>query len=231
MYSVVLMAALTTGAGSPAWCFGSNSCHGCWSSCHGCWSSCSGCWGGCHGSYGCCGGCYGCWNSCHGYWACHGCYASYGCCGGCYGYGHGCHGCYGYSCYGSCYGCCGGVIYAPPAAPPSAKPMEQAPPPKKTTQAGSGSAQARVTINLPADATLFVDDQPMKATSATRVFRTPQLEADATYYYVLRAEVTRDGQKQSEEKRILVRAGESVRASFTELDSIATARAQAALNP
>jgi len=123
------------------------------------------------------------------------------------------------------------VIYAPPAAPPSAKPVEQAPAPKKTTQVGSGSAQARVTINLPADATLFVDDQQMKATSATRVFRTPELDPDATYYYVLRAEVIRDGQKQSEEKRILVRAGESVRASFTDLDSIATARAQAALNP
>ena len=72
MYSVVLMAALTTGGETPA--FGRHGCHGC------------------YGCYGCCGGCWGCYG-CYGCYGCHGCW---GCCGGCYG----CGGCWGGGYYG-----------------------------------------------------------------------------------------------------------------------------------
>jgi uncharacterized protein (TIGR03000 family) len=67
MYSVVLMAALSTGGEMPA--FGRHGCRGCWGCCGGCWGCCGGCWGCCGG---CCGGCWGCCG---------------GCCGGCYGGG------------------------------------------------------------------------------------------------------------------------------------------------
>ncbi len=74
MYSVVLMAALTTGVDLPdrggcrggcyGGCYGGRSgrrhgCHGC-CGCYGCWGGCYGCWGGCYG------GCYGCWGGCYG---------------------------------------------------------------------------------------------------------------------------------------------------------------------
>jgi hypothetical protein len=75
MYSMVLMAALTTGSVAPE-------CHR-WGGCCGCYGGYGGgCYGGCYGGYGGCyggggwGGCYGCWGG----------YSSWGCCG-CYGGG------------------------------------------------------------------------------------------------------------------------------------------------
>src|SRR5437764_116692 len=91
MYSVVLMAALTTTAAEAPACWG---CRG-YSACYGC----SGCYGGGYG------GCYGCWGGCWG--SCYGGYGSH------WVSSYGCHGCYG--CYG-CYGCNG---YAPVMVAPT----------------------------------------------------------------------------------------------------------------
>jgi uncharacterized protein (TIGR03000 family) len=119
MYSVVLMAALTTGVDLPD--FGRRGgCHGCRGGCYGgCYGGYGGCWGGGYG-YGCCGGGYGgCWGGGYGYGCCGGGYGGcwgggygYGCMGsGCWGGGYG-YGCTGYSCYGGfgygCTGCYGG---------------------------------------------------------------------------------------------------------------------------
>jgi uncharacterized protein (TIGR03000 family) len=208
MYSLVLMAALTTGGEAPAWFFR----HGC----HGC-----------HGCYGGCFGCHGCWG---GGWSCGGCYG--GGCYGCYGGGYG-------GCYGGCYGCYGGGYggwyggHAPamgmPMAP-SAPPTETVPAPKKEDEKRSSTAgPAKLIVELPADAKLFVDDQLMKATSAIRTFNTPSLSPGQAYYYMLRAEVVRDGQPVQETKRVIVRAGQTVRASFPDLGTVATARAETAL--
>jgi uncharacterized protein (TIGR03000 family) len=82
-------------------------------------------------------------------------------------------------------------------------------------------------VELPADAKLYVDDQLMKTGSDRREFKTPVLEAGQTYFYILRAEVTRDGKSFTETKRVTVRAGDEIRASFSELPASATvARAQ-----
>src|SRR5216683_3019694 len=83
MYSMVLMAALTTGGQTPDWCF------------H---ASC--------GGYNC--GCYGCWGN----WGSYG-YSYYTCFGSGYGCYGGCHGCYGYGGCWSCNGGCVGSPYAP----------------------------------------------------------------------------------------------------------------------
>lgn len=216
MYSLVMMAALTTGGEAPNFFFhkwGCHGCHGCWSSCHGCWggwSGCNGCWGGCHG-----------WGrglfshrwSCHGCWGgCHGCYSA---CNGCYRVSYGCHGCHG-GCHAGCHGC-----YAPaaaPAMPPAGG--EAVPAPKKGAQL---SAPAKLVVELPENAKLYVDEHPMKATSAVRSFNTPGLQPGQTYYYMLRAEVVRDGKTLEETQRILVRAGETVRASFPQLEFSLTA--------
>jgi uncharacterized protein (TIGR03000 family) len=77
--------------------------------------------------------------------------------------------------------------------------------------------RGKLVVDLPADAQLFVDDQPMKTNSSRRVFRTPVLEPGQAYYYILRAEVVRDGKKESATQRVIVRPGEESTASFAGL--------------
>ena len=60
----------------------------------------------------------------------------------------------------------------------------------------------------------------MKASSERRTFKTPALEVGEAYYYILTAEVVRDGAKQTQTKRIVVRAGETATAAFTDMDRV-----------
>ena len=62
-------------------------------------------------------------------------------------------------------------------------------------------------VEVPADAKLYIDDRLMKTSAAKRTFNTPTLEEGQLYYYILRAELTRDGQTYSETKRVIVRSG------------------------
>lgn len=199
MYSVVLMAALTTAPEAP-----------------GCWIKC-GCHGGCYGGCYSCGGCYGC-GGCSG-WGCAGCY------GGCWspGYsniyavspwnafamaygGYGFYGC-GCTCFGTPY------IAKPTPPAPAGKPAEEIPPPKK----GEGApGAAKLTIELPEGAKLFVDNQPIQATG-TRTFNTPRLELGQSYYYMIKVEVVRDGKTISDTKQVIVRAGQTAKADFLAL--------------
>ncbi len=234
MYSVVLMAALTTAPSAQSWHRGG--CHGC-HSCHGCYATRGYVAAACTCSYGCYGsGCYG----------CYGCYGSpwygasytsgsYGCAVGvvpvyqC----HGCYGCYGgWSCYG--YPTHHAVTEsAPPSTTvpekkPATKPgkIEETPPPlerKKTEE----QARARVIVDVPADAKLFVDGQLINTTSARRIFQTPELIAGQTYYYELTAEVIRDGQTISASQRVILRPGQAATASFADLGRRSDATAQA----
>src|SRR5438876_574441 len=154
MYSLVLMAALTTGGQTPDLCF-HRSC----------------------GGYNC--GCYACWG-----------------CGGCHGY-------------------TGSV--GSPYAPGDVVPGTVMPPAPEGTKKEEGGARvdpnrARLVVEVPANAKLFIDDQPMKSSAATRVFNTPKLEKGQTYYYEVKVEVARDGVMHSETRKVLVRAGERARA-------------------
>src|SRR5262245_23130074 len=145
MYSMVLMAALTTGSSTPDCCFG------------GCFQNWCGCYGG-HGCYGYYGGCYGCYG---------GCYGGYGSSyyGGCYG----CWGGYG-AWYGSCY------EYAQPGEVIESKTKPVAPKAEEGEEDGKEDqriqqpTKAKLIIELPADAKLFVDNHLTTATSARRVF-------------------------------------------------------------
>jgi uncharacterized protein (TIGR03000 family) len=82
-------------------------------------------------------------------------------------------------------------------------------------------------VSLPADAKLYIHDRPMETSGARRSFLTPPLKPGETYYYVLRADITHEGKVQSETKRILIRAGDTVQASFAELDNARAAKAVA----
>jgi uncharacterized protein (TIGR03000 family) len=77
-------------------------------------------------------------------------------------------------------------------------------------------------VQLPADAKLYVDDQLTKTEGqAERTFSTPSLERGRDYYYILKAEVVRDGQTTSDSRRVIVRAGEEARASFGDMAAVA----------
>jgi len=233
MYSVVLMAALTTTPAVPDWGRRGGGCMGCYacSGCYGGWgygcSGCSGCWG-CYG-YGCYGGCYG-----GGYM--YPAYASSGCSGY---YGYGCYGggCYGYGCYGGCNGCSGYSFgYAPAyVAPNGAKgpgrPAEKIPGPGKNKKskgkaknANNQAKASNITVDLPDGARLYVDGKLTETRSTAQSFATPNLAPGQMYAYTFRAEVMRDGEKRSDTRRVVFRPGETVRVTFPGLTETATAQ-------
>jgi uncharacterized protein (TIGR03000 family) len=222
-------------------CNGSSSCKGCngggflglgdrW---HSRRASCNGCSGNsCHGS-----SCYG--SSCHGgghsagWGSCYGSGAGAGCWGSCYGSGVG-SGCWGSSCYGSgmgagchggaaCYGASVGSTWINPipAAPVMTAPAAPVAPAAPTTGGTSSQGPARLTVELPTTAKLFVDGAEVAGTGTTRQFHTPELAAGGSFFYDLRAEVEVNGSVQTEEKRVVVRAGETVTASFAKLAAAA----------
>jgi uncharacterized protein (TIGR03000 family) len=219
------------------------------SGCYGGW-----CYGGYYstGYAGCYGhGCYGYYTgwSCYGSWGASP-YAVAGCYGnaympGCYGGGFGGMACAGGpGCYGgySGYGvpAPGGTIIGPapgaPGAPgaPSAAPAtplspsgpgpEQTPEPRKK---GEQQTRAKVRIEIPADAKLYVDGIQMKTGSSVRLFQTPDLSPNQTYYYDLKAEIVRNNQTFTESQQIMVRPGETASASFAGLEQKAAAAAAA----
>jgi uncharacterized protein (TIGR03000 family) len=109
---------------------------------------------------------------------------------------------------------------------------EQVPAPKKEEGKESAAFKAaRLIVELPADAKLYVDGRLTNATSERRVFNSPPLQEGQTYYYILRAEVVRDGKTLSGTKRVLLHARDVVQASFLDLGSIATVRAEAKAEP
>ena len=200
MYSIVLMAALSTGAAEPG--FGwRHGCHGC----SGGYNGCSGAYNGCGGGYG-----YG-----GGYNACCGCYGASAYSG------------YGY-CSGVCMGgyCMGGFTnYAPAFSVPAPEKKPEVvpnPKPKPKPDETSLNDQARLILDVPTDAKIFIDGKPMQNVSAKRVFRTPKLDPKVTYYYDVTVEVVRDGKTVSSTKRVIVRANEEVHTAFADLPAART---------
>jgi uncharacterized protein (TIGR03000 family) len=228
MYSAVLIMALSATPATAGWGHGCHSCHGC----YGC-NGCHGCYGG-YGGYG------------NGWYS--GCYLSYGGYGYGHGYGwggngwgsagwggagwgcsgcYGCYGCNGWGCYGG-YGCWGSALTAPLYLAPGATlapggaatpPAEPVPPPKKETKKPNGEGAARLIIDLPDQARLYIDDRAIETASGQRSFRTPRLEPGQAYYYMVRVELDRDGRTYSDTRQVVVRAGQTVHASFTQLAS------------
>jgi uncharacterized protein (TIGR03000 family) len=113
----------------------------------------------------------------------------------------------------------------PPAGPaPVAPAPAPAPAAGDATKKAAVNAAARVLVSLPADAKLYVDGQLTKtADKAQRTFLTPELEDGIEYRYVMKAEVVRDGQPQTETQTIVVRAGVEARAEFGTLADSRTA--------
>ncbi len=215
MYSVVMMAALSTGGGVET--VGWNGCNGC--------GGCSGCYGytagwGCNGCNGCRGGCAGAFlGATHSRWGCH------GCAGSCYGAGRAVqHG----GCQGASYGCTG-CFGSTPAVTPyrvlehrSAKPEELKPKPKPEPggiKPGTlAPNRARILVELPSDARLYIDDQLTMGANGVRSFTTPELAAAQDYFYDVRAELVRDGEVVARaSERVIFRPGEEKRLTLREV--------------
>lgn len=187
MYSVLMMAALTTGtADAPGFhrrslgCMGGMYLH---SGCYGC--------AGCAGCHGCAGG-----------W------------GGANWYGAGCVGCWG--CMG-CYGVYTGPVMTPAGNPMGAPPAATTPPPAAGGGgAANPGKSASLIIEKPADAKIFVDNLPVKSEGTTQAFATPTLDPSQSYFYVVRVEMTRDGKPISETRRVVVRSGQMIQETFNE---------------
>jgi uncharacterized protein (TIGR03000 family) len=117
-----------------------------------------------------------------------------------------------------------GVPGVPGTPGTGAEPVPAPMPPKKDgdkppKEGEASMTRAKLVVEVPADAKLYIDDQLMKTTSAKRVYSTPVLAQGQAYYYEVRVEVVRDGKPVSEMKRVIVRAGEEARASFTGMDA------------
>jgi len=88
----------------------------------------------------------------------------------------------------------------------------------------STPAPAHVTVRLPADARLFIDNSHCPLTSDTRAFKTPTLQPNQEYFYTLRAEITRDGQTRVASQRVVVAPGRRVTVEFSNFSPLQTAR-------
>ena len=201
MYSMVLMAAMTTGVDMPDW--GRR-----W----GCWGCYGGCWG-CYGGYGW--GGYG--------WGGWGGYAWGG--RGWRGYGWGGYGSGGWGAYGAWGGWGGwGYVAAPVYASYASPVLVSNAPLASTTQSmyydPAANNRATLIVHLPANARLLVDGKPTRSTSSVRRFFTPPLEAGENYHYDLRAEMDRNGETVTTKKRVAVRPGktEEIYLKFPDLD-------------
>jgi uncharacterized protein (TIGR03000 family) len=155
---------------------------------------------------------------------------------GCYGtYGAGYGGWYG---YGAVYD--GGMMTYPagnpmntgttPVAPGTAPVAPGTPPVAPGTPAAPGTApvkpgtSAKLIIEKPADAKIYVDDKLVTSEGTRQTFATPALDPAQAYYYTVRVEAVRDGKPASETRRVIVRSGETVQESFRDA-SVATASA------
>jgi uncharacterized protein (TIGR03000 family) len=94
---------------------------------------------------------------------------------------------------------------------------------KPKTEGGETNSTARVTVELPSDAKMWVDNVPCPLTSGTRSFATPALAGNQQYYYNLKVEIVRDGRTISETQRIVLTPGQETRVDFNNSAVIGTA--------
>jgi uncharacterized protein (TIGR03000 family) len=81
--------------------------------------------------------------------------------------------------------------------------------PPATVEA-STKRPARVNLLVPADAKIWFDESQTKQTGAFRSFESPPLPADRDYSYQVRVQWKQDGKDVSEDRKIIVHAGEVI---------------------
>lgn len=92
--------------------------------------------------------------------------------------------------------------YAPPTVEKAASPLLQ------------GDKVAHITIEVPADAQVWLDGQPTKQDGATRRFVTPELTKGENYTYTVRVRWLEDGRQVEQSKQVIVFSGAEVNIGF-----------------
>ena len=170
--------------------------HGSWGSSGGSWGSHGGSWGGWRrhwghhrhfGYYHSSGGSYGNWGSSGG---------SHGSCGS-----HGSSG--------------GGWNAVPaPAQRPSGDAPTSLPAEESASLRGSGSGTLKLTVNVPAEAKIFINGKATTTAASPRRYISRGLMPGYRYTYKVRAELLRDGKTLDQTKVVQLRAGEDADMSF-----------------
>jgi len=100
-------------------------------------------------------------------------------------------------------------------SPVKAEPVVPTLPAGAPRLAGQSPEQARITVKLPAGATLYVDGKKNERTGLVREFTTPPLTQGQEFAYQMKAEVVRNGQPETQMTKVTFRAGEMVTVDFT----------------
>jgi uncharacterized protein (TIGR03000 family) len=79
--------------------------------------------------------------------------------------------------------------------------------------------EAKLVVELPADAKLYIDGTEMNSGSPTRGIVTPPLDPQQTYHYQVKAVLVRHGFTISETRTVRLIPGELVTARFPNLES------------
>ena len=84
---------------------------------------------------------------------------------------------------------------------------------------GTSVNRATVSVEIPAGATFVVNDQTIAVPAVNPIFVTPPLEAGKDYFYDCKVTVNRDGKPASRTQRVRVRAGETVRINYENMEA------------
>ena len=79
-------------------------------------------------------------------------------------------------------------------------------------------APALVTVQLPSEACLFIDNVPCPLTSSERTFFSPPLEVGVPYHYILRAEMGQGKDQRKVVRQVPVEAGKYTLVDMTDLE-------------
>jgi uncharacterized protein (TIGR03000 family) len=84
------------------------------------------------------------------------------------------------------------------------------PPPVEARRANQNPNVARIVLNVPEDARVYLQDQRMTLTGPVRRFVSPQLQNGRDYLYTIRVEVDRNGETLTRTTEARVRGGRQV---------------------
>jgi uncharacterized protein (TIGR03000 family) len=93
------------------------------------------------------------------------------------------------------------------------------------------TTQARITVTLPPDARLWIDDYVSTLTGPARVLVTPPLDPSQSFSYKLMAKWNEDGREVSRTRDVKFRAGETMSVDMTLPESTAPAPTPSAPPP
>lgn len=99
-------------------------------------------------------------------------------------------------------------------APSIVRPLRDVP----RVPVSTAPASAVLTVQVPQDARIFVDDHETQQRGATRRFASPPITRDREFSYALRVEVTRNGRTVVKTQDVKVRGGAQSLATFSFTD-------------